>query len=167
MSQHYSNPRRENDPHALPDIEVFELTAAEVAAMDDDMVHDYMKRHEFRLAAMNSKAQNAMLAAMVQEEGITGGWFWQACFPGCLPDGPPMGPFETRAEAIADAQSGAEDEEDATPTGYLPGIVATEPCPNCGRLSPVYRREDAPEFREIVCDGCAGCWEMGEEDETE
>lgn len=23
MSQHYSNPRRENDPHALPDLEIF------------------------------------------------------------------------------------------------------------------------------------------------
>ena len=32
------------------------------------------------------------------------GWYWWACFPGCLPDGDPFGPFETEAEALADAQ---------------------------------------------------------------
>lgn len=32
------------------------------------------------------------------------GWYWQFCFPGCLPDSDPVGPFDTEAEAIADAQ---------------------------------------------------------------
>lgn len=68
--QAYSNPERANDPNALPDVEVFELTAREAAA-----------------------------------QGITGGWYWHSCFPGCLPDGEPFGPFKTRAEALADAQS--------------------------------------------------------------
>lgn len=31
------------------------------------------------------------------------GWYWWACFPGCLPDGEAEGPFDTEAEAIADA----------------------------------------------------------------
>lgn len=31
------------------------------------------------------------------------GWYWQAGFPGCLPDGDPMGPFDTEQEAMADA----------------------------------------------------------------
>ena len=31
------------------------------------------------------------------------GWYWQACFPGCLPDGDPMGPFETESDAMSDA----------------------------------------------------------------
>lgn len=104
MSQHYSNQNRESDPHALPDIEVFELNAHEVASMDEDLVQDYMHRHEFRLASMNSRVQERMLDAMVEDNGIEGGWFWQSCFPGCLPDGDPMGPFATRAEALADAQ---------------------------------------------------------------
>jgi hypothetical protein len=40
---------------------------------------------------------------------LTGpGWYWWACFPGCMPDGEPSGPFATEAEAIADAQGGAE-----------------------------------------------------------
>ena len=33
------------------------------------------------------------------------GWYWWPCFPGCLPDGDPMGPFETENEAITDAQN--------------------------------------------------------------
>jgi hypothetical protein len=32
------------------------------------------------------------------------GFYWQACFPGCLPDGEPMGPFDTESAAIEDAQ---------------------------------------------------------------
>lgn len=31
------------------------------------------------------------------------GWYWQACFPGCLPDGDPSGPFSSEQEAIKDA----------------------------------------------------------------
>ena len=33
------------------------------------------------------------------------GWYWWACFPGCLPDSEPNGPFKTEAEAISDAQN--------------------------------------------------------------
>lgn len=32
------------------------------------------------------------------------GWYWWSCFAGCLPDGEPIGPFETSAEAYHDAQ---------------------------------------------------------------
>jgi hypothetical protein len=105
MTQAYSNPERANDDHALPDIEVFQLTAHEVAAQDEDMVWEYMKRHEYRLASMNSKVREAMLDAMIEEEGIEGGWFWWSCFPGCLPDSSPFGPFATYDEALQDAQT--------------------------------------------------------------
>jgi hypothetical protein len=33
------------------------------------------------------------------------GWYWQACFPGCLPDGEPEGPFSTEDAALADADA--------------------------------------------------------------
>ena len=32
-----------------------------------------------------------------------GRYYW-FCFPGCLPDSDPVGPFGTEAEALADAQ---------------------------------------------------------------
>lgn len=113
--QAYSNPKRANDPHSLPDVEVFQLTAAEAASQDEDLVWEYMKRPEFRLASMNSRTREAMLDAMVEEEGIAGGWFWWTCLPGCLPDSCAMGPFKTRTEALADAQEnsdGADEDED-------------------------------------------------------
>ncbi len=31
------------------------------------------------------------------------GWQWWACFPGCLPDGEAVGPFNTAREAFYDA----------------------------------------------------------------
>ena len=83
MSQEYSNPKRAKDAYSLPDIEVFHLTA-----------------------------QEAAVALAGEEGGTEGGWFWWPCFPGCIPDGPAIGPFKTRAEAIADAREGTEDDDD-------------------------------------------------------
>jgi hypothetical protein len=80
-------------------VEVFQLTAAEVAAMDEDTIHEFMQRPEFRLASMNSRDRERMLDAMVDELGITGGWFYWFCMPGCMPDSAPYGPFDSAEEA--------------------------------------------------------------------
>jgi hypothetical protein len=69
--QAYSDPDRADDPHALPDVEVFHSNWYDEP--DDD-------------------------------EHLESGWYWWSCFPGCLPDGEPNGPFATEAEALADAQ---------------------------------------------------------------
>ena len=37
------------------------------------------------------------------EDAHEPGWYWQACYPGCLPDGEPSGPFANEQEAIKDA----------------------------------------------------------------
>lgn len=89
--QIYSNPKRANDPHALPDVEVFEIWGAtpyvECPQCDDDKPdHDIHKTDHC-------------------------GWYWWSCFPGCLPDSDPIGPFDTETEAVADAQNGMEDDE--------------------------------------------------------
>jgi len=34
------------------------------------------------------------------------GWYWWACFPGCLPDSDPHGPFQSERDATLDAQDG-------------------------------------------------------------
>ncbi len=107
MTQAYSNPERHDDPHALPDIEVFERTAEECALDDEDMVHEYLK--EFPLATMNSRDRQKMIDAIIENEGIKGGWFYWYCFPGCLPDSEAMGPFDSHSEALKAAQ------DDATP----------------------------------------------------
>ena len=77
--QAYSDPARESDSHALPNIEVFHLSHEEACEASGDWVAE----------------DNASLE----------GWYWWSCFPGCLPDSERFGPFATEAEALADAQS--------------------------------------------------------------
>ena len=81
--QAYSDPKRESDPHALPDVEVW--------------------------YADGCTGRCGECPGGPDEHPDDAGWYWQACFPGCLPDGDPVGPFETEAEALADARDGMED----------------------------------------------------------
>lgn len=104
MGCEYSDVEHETEEHALPDIEVFELTACEVAEMDHDRVYEYSKRYEFRLCHMNSKVRERMIDAIVEEQGIEGGWFWQSCFPGRLPNSDPVGPFKSYREALKNSR---------------------------------------------------------------
>jgi hypothetical protein len=39
------------------------------------------------------------------ERPLQQGWYWWACFPGCIPDGEPSGPFNTSREAYDDARN--------------------------------------------------------------
>jgi hypothetical protein len=100
--QAYSDPTRASDPYGLPDVEVFELTAEEAVALDEDLMYEASK--VFPLMHMNSRERDKAVAWAIEESGTTGGWYWGSCFPGCLPDSDPIGPFATSAEALADAQ---------------------------------------------------------------
>jgi len=40
------------------------------------------------------------------------GWYWQACSPGCLPDGEPSGPFASSRQAHQDADEWSPDYDD-------------------------------------------------------
>ena len=100
MPMIYSNPADESNPHKLPDVEVFQMTAQEVALLDEDTCRVYMRRPEFKLASMSSRVLDAMVDAMVAENYITGGWMFHYCFPGCLPESSPFGPYATYQEAV-------------------------------------------------------------------
>ena len=78
MSQHYSDPSRAEETYALPDVETFYRTVEENKA--DGWVDDDGEPYE-------------------------AGWYWWSCFPGCMPDSDPFGPFDTEEEAVADAQN--------------------------------------------------------------
>ena len=39
----------------------------------------------------------------MEERQMPPGWYWHACCPGCMPDGEPIGPFDSEQDAIADA----------------------------------------------------------------
>jgi hypothetical protein len=82
MTQFYTDPTRENDPHALPDAEAFHV------AKGDDAIK---------------------FARDVFDEPNDGldeyaGWWWWSCQPGCLPYSEPDGPFDTEAAAIGHAR---------------------------------------------------------------
>lgn len=38
------------------------------------------------------------------DEPFEHGFYWRACFPGCVPDSSAFGPFKTAQEAFNDAQ---------------------------------------------------------------
>jgi hypothetical protein len=77
MAQYYSDPSRETDPHSLPDLEVFYACEDELSVGDGSDDRNY-----------------------------PAGWYWWACFPGCMPDSDPMGPFDSLESALADAREG-------------------------------------------------------------
>jgi hypothetical protein len=96
--QAYSDPKRASDPYSLPDVEVFH--------------HEHAKRE---LMCLNAGHKAELYGECItDEEGdcLGSGWYWQLCFLGCLPDSDPFGPFTSYEEALADAQSNADDCED-------------------------------------------------------
>lgn len=50
-------------------------------------------------------------------EGYAVGWYVWACFPGCLPDGEPIGPFANLEEAVAQAREWGGFWEQSIPAG--------------------------------------------------
>lgn len=110
--QAYSNPKRESDPHALPDLEVFQATAQEIAEGMEDEIRNAMKMPQFRLANMYGSVRAAMLDYIVKENGVEGGWCYWYCLPGCMPDSSLFGPFKSAKEALADARENAQDDYD-------------------------------------------------------
>ena len=87
MSRHYSDPSRSDEKFALPDVEVFYITASDFINADESSWM-YERMTDDRDVDADSLA----------------GWYWWSCFPGCLPDSDPFGPFETEEDAIAAAQ---------------------------------------------------------------
>lgn len=95
MQTYYDETRRENE-HALPDLEVFYMSAPELAD-----------------------------AEWVDGDGDAKepGWYYWTCFPGCLPDSNPVGPFVTEEEALVSARESA---------GFCPhGKDDETPCEEC------------------------------------
>jgi len=82
MNQIYSDPSRQDDPYALPDMEVFLVTELECNYNKENMDH----ADEFTITSP--------------------GWYFWSCFPGCTPDSEPEGPFETEEDAVACIREG-------------------------------------------------------------
>jgi hypothetical protein len=85
MSFEYSDPKREEDPHALPDIEVFRVP-------EDYDLGDNDVRGRYGLS----------YACAGEEPGP--GWYWWSCFPGCYPDSEADGPYFSAEAALQAAR---------------------------------------------------------------
>ena len=84
MAQHYTDASRENDPHALPDIETFLVDRkGYVGGLPFVMPHE--------------PGEPAMGIAEP-------GWYFWFCFPGCLPTSEPEGPYKTEDDAVEEAR---------------------------------------------------------------
>ena len=89
MSQHYSDPTREEDPYALPNVEVFYMDAEDFSDADaDSWMAERLTAEEYSPTACKDLE----------------GWYYWLCFPGCLPDSEPYGPYATEEDALAAAQ---------------------------------------------------------------
>ena len=95
MTQIYSNPKRKNEPHALPNVEVFYKGYILCTCGNLD----------FERGTYDTCAECGDKLHVADTIGV--GFFYWFCFPGCLPDGDPAGPFETEQAAIDDAQADA------------------------------------------------------------
>lgn len=100
MPHHHTNASRESGTYALPDLETFHHDCT-----DSDEPCPYA----------------APETAEYECNGV--GWYVQACFPGCLPEGDADGPHATEANALASARESA---------GYCPhGVPDGAPCDDC------------------------------------
>lgn len=79
----YSPPERALEATALPNIEVF-----------------YVDERTAKLARQRVEFADTELSEP--------GWYYWPCFPGCLPDGPAIGPFDTEQLAIEDCTNSTE-----------------------------------------------------------
>ena len=86
MSYYTIDLLRENDPHALADVEVFEHT------------HGYVN------GVIVKKCEDPCCEP--GEECGGPGFYYAYGFPGCLWDSDPVGPFGSEALALADARGG-------------------------------------------------------------
>ena len=85
--QAYSDPARENDPHALPDLEIWEVP-----------------KGDSRTAPLTLLPATAEKLGIEELPAVEPGWYYWFCFPGCLPDGEKFGPFTSKEEALEEAQ---------------------------------------------------------------
>ena len=108
----YSNPKRESDPHSLPDVEVWEsFHAVTICKQCGTNVLPYETVYAGPKAYCPTCDQECDRR---YNDNLTHWYYWN-CFNGCLPDSDPFGPFESEESAIEAAQEDSwqvEDESD-------------------------------------------------------
>ena len=105
--QAYSDPKREKDPHALPDIEIFLAPVATCPVCGNE----YPGELSDERAGHSRATGDSCCHGVPYHLGDAMYWYWY-CFPGCMPDSDPVGPFRSEKEALADAREGLDDDDE-------------------------------------------------------
>lgn len=116
MSYEYAPKRLARDTWTLPNVEVFSapiyVVSCDHCRRDDDENHTdaCVECHrEATLLPLEPEECDAKVRAEKTER--VGFWYW-ACFPGCLPDSDAIGPFASYDAALADAREQYDDDMD-------------------------------------------------------
>ena len=87
----------------------------EVLYLDED---DCFERNEYHLEENEGywfdeiEDQDERNLTILEEGPYAPGWYWWSCFPGCLPEGDPNGPFEDYETAERGAEQGVYHPDD-------------------------------------------------------
>lgn len=90
MSYYHSDPDREKDEYAIPDVEVFHIDKTEMLSWLNTEGSTWAEM--FDPCCDDSKEDSANRLS---------GWYYQTCLPGCMPDSDPFGPYETEEKAVS------------------------------------------------------------------
>ena len=111
MTRAYSDPSRESDEHALPNIETFYMD-----------VRDFVTAgHDTWMAERTMDLDPSPFSNLTDCSSLAGWYYWY-CLPMCLPDSEAIGPFTSEKDALADAQ---ENQSETTPVMGLSGAIST------------------------------------------
>lgn len=107
MSYEYSDPKRESDPHALPDVEVFGPEAwSECPSCGATILADTWYSGG---CSTCGAADNDFHGQHSEPHCVTSGYGYAFGSPGCGWDSDPVGPFESYDAALAAAREVASD----------------------------------------------------------
>lgn len=90
MPYYYRDERLAEDPHSLPDVEVFWTR--------------YYHCERCEHTDMGNDPCSCGGKPTGKDYQAASGYFYASGFPGCLWDSDPIGPFDTEEEALADAR---------------------------------------------------------------
>lgn len=104
MARHYSDPTRATETYALPDLETFEAYPATCPDCDRGfgIAPDY-----YGIVYPETCPDCGRDGITPENTAANPHWYYWYCFPGCMPDSDPIGPFDTEADALADARADA------------------------------------------------------------
>lgn len=140
MAYYYTDPRRESDPHALPDVEVwqgdiYEVTCHRCKRDTDESsnpacieCHDDATEIDITDEIEVEESQGFDCIAVRTDRQ---GWFYAFGLPGCLYDSDISGPYATEADALDNAREQAGIECDDAPCAeHVSGEMGE--CSVCG-----------------------------------